>query len=398
MRIAIDLMVTEKEPGGLLFAARALLEGLARYDQINEYIIITTHPQNYQALASAPNMSIYAVKLRLWKGLLLQHQLILPDILRRIRPDVLHAPAFAAPIGWHGPLVVTVHDLTFLKAPEQSSLYTSFYWQHLLRESVRRTKYVIAVSEQTRDDLISHWSVEKENIHLIHNALRPSLNFGQASAEEIQAIHQRYGERYLLHVGRIIPRKNIGVLIQAFDELAARFDDLHLVLTGGPGQGSKEVVQQIETSPHKERIHLAGWVDDQELRSLYLGAQVLVFPSKHEGFGLPIVEAMTCGTPVVASPEAASTEVAGEAVVRVNCSDASVLADAIAHVLTDKDLRERLIQLGKERASMFTIEACTKATLRVYQAVYDATRPQPSPTSLNHTQRSRSEKISSTFK
>jgi alpha-1,3-rhamnosyl/mannosyltransferase len=180
--------------------------------------------------------------------------------------------------------------------------------------------------------------------------------------------------------------------------LAARFDDLHLVLTGGLGYGSEGVVQQIETSPCKERIHLAGWVNDQELRSLYLGAQALVFPSKHEGFGLPILEAMACGTPVVASSEAASIEVAGEAVVRVNCSDASVLADAIAGVLTDKELRERLIQQGKVQAKMFTIEDCAKATLCVYQAAYDATRPQSLSTSPNHAQRSRSEKTGSMFK
>jgi glycosyltransferase involved in cell wall biosynthesis len=394
MRIAIDLMVAEKEPGGLLFAARALLEGLARLDQMNEYIIITTHPENYQALAVAPNISIYKVKLRSWKGLLLQHQLLLPDVLQRIRPDVLHAPAFAAPVGWHGPLVVTVHDLGFLKAPARSfSLYTCFYWQYLLRESVRRAKCVIAVSEQTREELISYWSVKSENICLIHNALRSSLDFSKVSTEEIQAIHQRNGERYLLHIGRIIPRKNIGVLVQAFNELAARFDDLHLVLTGGVGQGGKEAVQQIETSPYKERIHMVGWVNDEELSTLYLGAEALVFPSTHEGFGLPIVEAMTCGTPVVASPEAASREVAGEAVVRVNCTDASTLANTIAGVLTDKELRGRLAELGKVQAKMFSIENCAKATLDVYQAAYDANKLQPLSSSPDHVQRSELEKI-----
>ncbi len=367
MRIVIDLLIAEKESGGMLFAAHALIEGLAKIDQTNEYIIITGRPQEHQALAAKPNIHIHPVKLRSWRGIMIKHQLLLPDVLQRLRPDVLHVPAFAAPIGWHGPLVLTVHDLAFLKVPDQSSLYARLYWQHLLRESARRAQRVIAISEQTRDELISHWAVDKERIRLIHNALRRSLNFADVSAHEIQAVQQRYGERYLLHTGRIMPRKNVERLVQAFELLAPRFGDLHLVLTGGEGYGSKEVVQQIEVSPYRERIHLAGWVSDHELAALYAGASVLVFPSKHEGFGLPIVEAMACGTPVVASPEAASMEIAGEAVIRADCSSAPPLAEAIAQVLNDNTLSERLIRLGRVQAQTFTIEASAEATLRVYQ-------------------------------
>jgi len=386
MRIAIDLLVAEKERGGLLTAAIALLEGLKRIDQTNEYIIITGRPREYLSFTSAPNIRTYTVKLWTWRGILIQHQLLLPDILRKIQPDVLHVPAFSAPIGWNGPLVVTVHDLAFLTVPDQSSLYARLYWKYLLHESVRRAQRIIAISERTRTELISSWNVESERIRLIHNALRPALRYTDISSGEILAMRQRYGGRYLLHVGRIMPRKNIGVLIEAFDLVAARFEDLHLVLTGGTGHDSAEILQKIKASPYRERIHLAGWVSDKELGAIYAGAEVLVFPSRHEGFGLPTVEAMACGTPVIASPEAASGEVAGDAVVRVDCSDPASLADAIARLLGDNGLRDRLIQLGKAQAAAFTIEACASATLAVYRDVLhngassDGITPETNPT------------------
>jgi glycosyltransferase involved in cell wall biosynthesis len=270
---------------------------------------------------------------------------------------------------------MTIHDLAFLKVPQQSSLYARLYWQYLLRESVRRAQQVIAISAQTVEELHSFWSIEPERVHLIHNALRPSLRRDAISLKDIQAMQQLYGERYLLHVGRIMPRKNVETLIQAFDLLAARFPDLHLVLTGGAGHGSAGVLQQIADSPYQQRIHQAGWVADQDMGALYAAAQALIFPSKHEGFGLPTVEAMACGTPVVASFEAASIEIAGDAVVRTDCSTPTPLANAIAEVLTDHELRTRLIRLGLEHSTAFSDESCARATLQVYYQAAGLTPP-----------------------
>jgi glycosyltransferase involved in cell wall biosynthesis len=375
MRVAIDLLIADKETGGMALATQAFLHGLVQIDQENEYILITGCPEKYQALTLAPNVRIYAVKLLSWRGILVQHQLLLPGILRRLRPDVLHVPAFAAPIGWHGPLVITVHDLGFLTIPEQTSSYARLYWQHLLRESTRRAQHIIAVSEQTRDELIKHWMIKPERIHVVYNALRPSLRYDTIPQHEVVEMHRRYGKRYLLHVGRIMPRKNVEILIQAFDTLAARLDDLHIVLTGGAGYRSKEVLQQIAASPFKGRIHVTEWVSDEELGALYTGASALVFPSRHEGFGLPIIEAMACGTLVIASLEAASVDVAGDAVIRADCTEASLLVDAIEQGLTNEELRQRLIRLGHVQAHRFTIEACARATRLVYQEAFVAYPP-----------------------
>ncbi len=384
MRVVIDLLIAEKKPGGMLFATRALLEGLARIDQKDEYIIVTSNPKEYQGLAKAANIRIYPVKLRSWRAVLIQHQLLMPGILRQLQPDVLHVPAFVAPIGWKGPLVITVHDLAFLKMPHQLSLYSRLYWQYMLHESVRHAQRIIVVSEQTRSELASYWGIETDRISLVHNALRPSLSLDSISSEEVQKMRHRYGSCYLLHVGRIIPRKNVEKLVEAFELLAARMPDLHLVLAGGAGRGSETVLQQIEASPYKERIHQTGWVSEQDLGSLYAGASVLVFPSTHEGFGIPTIEAMACGTPVVASSEAASVEVAGDAVLRTDCSDSSLLADSIAQVLTDDVLRERLIQMGRKQAQPFTCEACAYATRSAYQESVLAERQSKQTYILEH--------------
>jgi glycosyltransferase involved in cell wall biosynthesis len=183
----------------------------------------------------------------------------------------------------------------------------------------------------------------------------------------MRVVRQRYGGGYLLHVGRIIPRKNVEKLIGAFDMLAARFEDLQLLLVGGNGYGSEDVTRRIAASPNRARIHQVGWISDEELRLLYASASVLVFPSRHEGFGLPVLEAMACGVPVVASKEAARVDVAGNAVVRADCSDAALLADALARVLSNASLRAHLACQGQLQAVPFNREACAAATLEVYR-------------------------------
>src|SRR5579875_1111349 len=374
MRIVIDLLIAEKEPGGMLFAGRALLEGLARIESDNEYIVITARPRAYQALLrdtpQCSSISIHNVRLFSWRGLLVQHQVIVPEIMRRLKPDLLHVPTFVAPIGWQGPLVITVHDLAFLHRSQSLPLYARLYWQSLLYESVRRAQGIIAISGRTRDELTTFWHIPPERIHLIHNAIRSSLPYNAVLPTHVQAMQRRYGSRYLLHVGRIVPHKNVETLIAAFELIATRFHDLHLVLSGGAGAGSAGVLQQIEQSAYRSRIHQVGWVSDYDLGVLYTGASALVFPSHYEGFGLPTLEAMAFQIPVVASPEAAHEEITGEAVLRVDCTHPASLATALTNLLTDSALRTRLIHLGQQQVQSFTVEACARATCRVYEQVY----------------------------
>jgi glycosyltransferase involved in cell wall biosynthesis len=260
-----------------------------------------------------------------------------------------------------------VHDLAFLKVPQQSSLYARLYWQYLLRESVRRAQCVISISEQTSQELHTLWAIEEKRIHLVHNAIRPSLLLETVTSEARAKMHQRYGKRYLLHVGRIMPRKNVEALIAAFNTIADCLPDLNLVLAGGTGYDSADVIRQAKNSPFHERIHLAGWIPDEEMGALYASAEALVVPSKHEGFGLPALEAMVCETPVVASPGAASVEITGDAVLRVDCEDVAKLAEALIQVVMDQELRERLVRCGKAQVESFSYKHCARLTRRVYE-------------------------------
>lgn len=380
MRVAIDVLLAERNPGGMLFAAQSLLSGLAQTDDGNEYIVLTSQPQDYEHLAATSHMRVHVVRPRSWRGSLLRHQALMLPVLRQVRPDILHVPAFAAPLAWRGPLVLTVHDLAFLADAGRPSLYARLYWQHVLRHSVQRAQRIVVVSDQTRDELLSRWSVDAERIRVIPNALRPTLRHApgslgptDASVPSDLAGHLE-GARYLLHVGRIIPRKNVESLVRAFGTLAARHPDLHLVLTGGVGFGGESAMREIAESPAHDRIHLLGWVSDGQLADLYARASAVVVPSLHEGFCLPIVEAMAHGTPVVASPAAAAPGVGGDAILRASGTDAGALASAIDDVLTDADLRERLSGLGRTRTEAFSARACAAATREVYAEAAHLTR------------------------
>lgn len=371
MRIAIDLLTAEFQPCGMLLATRSLLHGLKNIANQNEYIVMTVRPDDYHDLAQAPNIRLHPVTFPSQRATLLQHQILVIRALQQIKPDLLHVPAFAAPIAWRGALVTTIHDLAFIKVPEQSSWYPRLYHMHLQRLGAQRAQRVIAISQQTEQELQQYWAIPPQRIRLIHHALQPLFYAANILPEAIAAMKKRYGARYLLHAGRIMPRKNVECLITAFDLLGSKFPDLHLVLTGGLGYASAQAVHLIEDSPYKDRIHLAGWVADEDMPALYAAATALVFPSKHEGQGMPTLEAMACGTPVVASYEAASEEIAGHAVIRADCSSPQPLADAIEPVLLDRKLRQRLIREGKKQAQPFSCDICAEKTLQAYQEALD---------------------------
>jgi glycosyltransferase involved in cell wall biosynthesis len=369
MHIAIDMVLAEQQQGGMFFSACALLEGLAHIDSENTYSIITTRPEAYvglHACAEASNIQLYHLKVLFRHGMLLRHHILLMKALSQLKPDVLHVPAFAAPIGWRGPLVQTVHDLAFLQMPQQSSFYARLYWRYCLHQSVRHARQIIAVSEQTRAELVSRWSVEEERIHVVHNALRPTLKT-EIDLCDRQALREEMGGRYILHVGRIMPRKNVDTLLFAFEQVVKSYPDLRLVLVGGAGYGCRELLHNINFSPYKSRIILRDWVSDEELSLLYAGASMLVFPSFYEGFGLPPMEAMACGTPAIVNYQAASQDVFADTVLRVNCISSVTLARAISRLLEDPTLREQLISDGRKQARQFTNIACARQTLEIYQ-------------------------------
>jgi len=276
----------------------------------------------------------------------------LPRLLRRLRPAVAHFQ-HALPLGYSGQSVVTVHDLSFERDPSLMSFRDRLVFRTAVPRSARRASRVIVVSEQTKRDLIQHSGVPAERIVVVPNGVGD-----QFSPDGPQA----NGQPYALVVGSLEARKDPLTAIEGFALLGD--NELRLVFAGpdrGDGAAAREAAAQRGL---EARIEFKGHVSDEELAALYRGAACLVFPSRDEGFGLPLLEAMASGVPVVSTNAGALPEIAGDAAILVESGNPSALAGGIERALAD---RERLVAAGFERARKFSWATTAERTLAVYR-------------------------------
>jgi glycosyltransferase involved in cell wall biosynthesis len=274
-----------------------------------------------------------------------------PRLLRRLRPAVAHFN-YAIPRGYDGVSVVTVHDLSFERDPGVMSMRDRLVFRSVVPRSAKRAHRVLAVSEWTKRDLVDHYGLAEDKVIVTPNGVDPIFRPNGAAPK---------GEPYVLFVGGIQPRKDPRTAVEAL----ARLDgDLRLVLVGAEKRGGEEVRESIRKHGLERRVELAGHVEHDRLAVLYRGAACLVFPSRYEGFGIPVLEAMASGTPVVAASAAAIPEVAGDAAVLVEPGNAEAFAHGIETVLAD---RQRFVAAGLERARLFTWAETAQRTLDVYR-------------------------------
>ena len=366
-RIAIDAMGITKAGGGRT-ATMNLLEPLTALDHENEYLIFVDLIE--PSLTGHPNVRQYKVGIhsrflaRLWA------QLALPVLLRREKIDIMHYArnlgAFLTP----GRSVLTIYDMSILLYPEVYPTSDVIYWRTVQRLMVRNVNRIISISEITARDIRRLYHLPAEKVEVIpcahHSRHRP------ASPEETRQVRSRYGlpEDFILHVGSISPKKNLPTLVRAFERLKREGYPGALVLVGRvyrSGQDST-LLREIEASEERESIVLLGPVPDQDLPALYSAAQVFAFPSLHEGFGLAPLEAIACGTPVVASRTAAVVEVLGDAGTFVESpQDDQEMARQITRLLSDDDLREEIRARGLERARRYSGEEVARRTLELYR-------------------------------
>ena len=275
----------------------------------------------------------------------------LPRLLRRLRPRLAHFQ-YVIPPAYNGPAVVTVHDLSFARHPELMGPRDQLIFRTLVPRSVRRAARVLTVSEWTRRDLIEHYRIDESKVVVTPNGVDPAFAPDGRSPD---------GSPYALFVGALHARKDPVAAVAALQHLEA---DLRLIVVGpdkGAGANVRRAVAERGLDP---RVELRGHVPKAELAALYRGAACVVFPSRYEGFGLPVVEAMASGTPVVATAAGAVPEVAGDAAVLVGPGDPAALADGIRRALAE---RERLVVAGLERARLFTWAETAKRTAAVYR-------------------------------
>jgi glycosyltransferase involved in cell wall biosynthesis len=274
--------------------------------------------------------------------------------------DVVHGANFVVPPSRRAARLVTVHDLSPVRFPALCSP-TSLRYPGLIRRALDHGASVHTVSQFVADEVVDHFHVDATRVHVIHNGLTPlSTPLPPDDAEQ----------PYILAIGTVEPRKGLSDLVAAFDRIADSIPDVHLKIAGPPGWGQEALDAGIRSARHAGRIHRIGWVEDRS--TLLAGARLLAYPSLYEGFGLPPLEAMSLGVPVVATGAGAIPEVVGDAALLVAPRDVPVLAEALLAVATEATVRQRLIAAGTERVSLFTWQRAGHQLAALYRLLADA--------------------------
>ncbi len=295
----------------------------------------------------------------------LWEQLVQPWTLRRIGAHLVHGPAFVGPLLAPCPVVITIHDLSFIRFPTLFRPANRLYLTVLTRFSARRARRLIAVSAHAAAETTRLLGVPSERIDVVYHGVDPA--FHPLPADEVAVFRQRQGlpERFVLCVGTLEPRKNQTRLVEAF----ARIHDgqVKLVLVGGKGWLYDELFTRVEALGLSKEIIFPGYVMNDELPLWYNAATILAYPSLYEGFGMPVLEAQACGTPVLTSNVSSLPEAAGDAASMVDPYDVEALAAELDRLLTDKLLRHELRKRGLAHASQFTWPLMAQETADVYR-------------------------------
>jgi glycosyltransferase involved in cell wall biosynthesis len=384
MHIGIDYTAAMRQGGGIGRYTRNLVRALAELDAAEtgvdyRYTLFVAGGRGEDdGLGSWPeNFRVRSVPISdRWLHILWQ-RLRLPVPVQVItgRLDLFHSPDFVLPPLGRTPAILTVHDLSFMRVPQFFVPGFRDYLEGAVSRAIKRARHILADSESTRRDLIELLAVEPERVRVLYPGVKARFQPIE-DAGELARVRARYDlpERFVLGLSTLQPRKNFDGLIQAFGQLlAARGDEpeiggLHLVIGGGEGWMYEDTLALVDSLGLGERVHLPGFVDDADLPALYTLAAVFAFPSWYEGFGLPVLEAMACGTPVVAADNSSLPEAVGEAGLLVDAGDVDALAEALGCLLVDEALRARLVPAGREQARRFVWEAAARQLLDVYVA------------------------------
>lgn len=390
MRIALDYTTGIYPGAGVARYTRSLVNALAQLDTRNRYALFyaskglpTGTPEEKQAralFAQHRNLKPVALPFSVRQMFAVWQRLRLPvyaDLFTG-RCDVLHSPDFVSPPHRSGADVITVHDMSFMVVPECAEPKLAAFLSKTVPRAVERADKIIAVSEQTKRDLMRLLGVDSQKIVVVHNGIdaRSWALDEESTGSERAALRDKMGlpERFVLHVGTLEPRKNLVRLIEAYSDAVSGLDgeDVGLVLAGRKGwlyAPILEAADRVNQAAGKGRVVMVDYIDDKELPLLYNMAEVFAYPSLYEGFGLPVAEAMMCGTPTLVSQDGALEEVAGDACVRVDGLSVPSIAEGLRRLLEDADLRERLRIQGPKQAQQFTWDAAARKVLDVYSSV-----------------------------
>ncbi len=374
MHITIDYTSAIRQKAGIGRYTRNLVAALADTDHENQYTLFCAGDAPAPAQWPA-NFSVRATRVPARALTIGWHKLNLPITVERFSgdSDIFHSPDFTLPPLRTPRGVVTVHDLSFLRLPQCADPGLRDYLTENVPRAVRRASRVLADSNNTKRDVVDLLHVPDDKVSVIHAGVEPRFR-PVRDVEQLARIRDRYRlpEFFVLFVGTIEPRKNLGRLISAYSDLRRQAGLPHqLVISGARGWLYNDIYEQVARAGLTEDVLFPGFIDDSDLPALYTLADLFVFPSLYEGFGLPPLEAMACGTPVIASDNSSLPEVLGAAALLVPAEDTAAITDAMARVLGDATLRTRLADLGRAQATRFTWQSAARQLICAYQEVLD---------------------------
>ena len=301
---------------------------------------------------------------------ILWEQMVLPMYSRKDRLDLFHYTDHALSLLFRKcPIIITVHDIAYLRLPNLLNTSRKVYKKNILQISIRKAKIIIADSYATKEDIIEYFGIREEKIRVIH--LGVESRFRPINNVEDFRLKNNLPSKMILNVGTLEPRKNVVSLIKAFRKLREMgFEDVKLVIAGNKGWLYQEIFKEVGQSGLKQEILFLGVVRDKDLPLLYNCADIFVYPSLYEGFGLPPLEAMACGVPVITSNTSSLPEVIGDAGIMVDPTDINSLCESMYILLKDKELWNRMRNMGLERSKLFSWDNTAEKILKVYDEVF----------------------------
>jgi glycosyltransferase involved in cell wall biosynthesis len=366
MRIAFDGTTLRPGRTGVGYYTEHLLHHLAAQAPGDEFVVVSNRPVD-TTRPLPPSVRIAGSSWRVPR--MVWMQTLAPRMLRRCEVDLVHFTNGMIPVASGVPTVVTIHDMSLTLYPRYHPARRVLLNRPLVDLAARRADAIITVSQSAKRDIVRLYGLSPERVHVVHEAAAPSFRPVHDSAER-ERVRRRYGlaDRFILYVGTIEPRKNLPNLIEGFARRRKSGDLPHQLVCAGPyGWLSRDIEDRIERLQVEDAVRFTGYLPFDDLPALYSLAEMFVFPSLYEGFGLPVIEAMACGTPVITGHVAALSEVAGGAVEHVDRLDAESLGEAMTSLARSRERRENFSALGLRRAHSFSWERAARETLDVYR-------------------------------
>jgi glycosyltransferase involved in cell wall biosynthesis len=376
MRVLVDFTQIPADRTGVGVYAENLVRELALQLSGDDtlFLLVQKDEERIREVARGrANVVIVPLTTGLWRNralLMLYEQFVMPWLLLRNNIDVVHSLHYTHPLISPCARVVTIHDLTFLRFPELHTTGRRWIMPFFIKRAVRHAEGLVFVSQVTSNDTEKLIPSTNQSVRRV---IPHGVNAGdfQVAADWKQEVLDKLSilSPFLLFVGTLEPRKNVVRLIQAFEQFASRYPELLLIIAGKPGWNFEDIFTAMKATAYRERIRHLGFVSEPEKKALLAACEILIYPSLYEGFGLPVLEAMAAGAPVITSNVSSLPEVAGDAAVLIDPLSVEEISGAMQAILDNPVQREELVRKGRDQAARFSWARAAAQTLDTYRKV-----------------------------